>query len=95
MRCIKVTIGAAATQITTNAGIYASIICLQNNGSANMTIGDNTVTSTNGILLAPGTSPPGGSATFQMTFPRGTHLVDWWVVGTQGQILNVLYESSE
>lgn len=96
MRIIKVTCGAAATQITTNANLYASIIALQDNGAAGMWIGDNTVAANNGIYLAPAATPPGGgSGTFQMAFPRGTHLVDWWVLGTTGQILNVLYESAE
>lgn len=95
MRIIKVTIGAGGTtQITTNANLYASIITLQNQGAASMTIGDNTVATNGGIILATGT-PVGGSGTFQMAFPRGTHLVDWWVNGTAGQVLSVLYESAE
>lgn len=93
MRVIKVTIAAGATQITTNTNLYASIIALQNQGAASMTIGDNTVATTGGVLLATGT-PVGGSATFQMTFARGTKLSDWWVSGTAGQVLIVLYESA-
>lgn len=96
MRCIKVTIPAGGTvQITTNPAIFASALCLQNNGATNMTVGDNTVAAGNGILLAPGTAPPGGSIALTLAFPRGTHLIDWWVLGTAGQVLNVLYESAE
>lgn len=93
MRTIKVTLGAGATQITTNPNIYASIICLQANSAANIWIGTSTVAVNDGIQL--GLGQPGSSGTFQMPFPRGTHLVDWWAIGTQGQILNILYESSE
>lgn len=93
MRVIKVTIGSSGTtQITTNNSLYASIIALQCQGAAAMTIGDNTVATTGGIELSPGT--PGGSATFQMAFARGTHLADWWVNGTAGQVLIVLYETA-
>jgi hypothetical protein len=93
MRVLKVTIGASgASPITTNPNLYASIICFQNQGAAAMSIGDNEVLVNGGIILATGT--PGGSGTFQMNFARGTHLVDWWVAGTAGQVMLVLYEAS-
>jgi len=92
MRILQVTLGAAATPITTDADLYASIIAFQSSAAAVIRIGDNTVSATKGIVLAAGT--PGGSATFQMAFPRGTHLIDWYAFGTAGQVIDILYEQS-
>lgn len=92
MKCLKVVMTGSPVQITTDPDLYASIINFQNQGAATMTIGDSTVATTGGIQLSGGT--PGGAATFQMAFPRGTHLVDYWATGTSTQVLIVLYESS-
>ncbi len=92
MRCLKVTMTGSPVQITTDPDLYGAIIVFQNQGAATMTVGDNTVATTGGIQLAGGT--PGGSGTFQMTFPRGTHLVDWWATGTASQVMIILYESA-
>lgn len=93
MRLIQVTLTAAATPITTNTGLYASTLTIQANTAANVRVGDNTVSTSKGILLSLGA--PGGSATFTMAFPRGTHLSDWYLFGTTTQLVDVLYESAE
>jgi hypothetical protein len=58
-----------------------------------MRIGDNSVTSSKGIYLAAG--PGGGSVTI---FPPTTYasgasldLSTWYAVGTQGDVVDVLY----
>lgn len=96
MRCIKITLTGSAQQITTNSSLYASIITVQANGAAGIWVGDSTVAVNNGIFLQPASSPPGGgSVTFQVMAPHGTHLIDWWVIGTSTQICNVMYESAQ
>lgn len=92
MRLIQVTLGSGATPITTNTNIYCSLLICQDNAAANVRIGDNTVSATKGILLALGT--PGGSATLQINTPRGTHLADYFLFGTAGNLIDILYEPS-
>lgn len=92
MRLIQITLLAGATPITVDPKLYASILCFQSSAAAAVRIGDSTVSATKGIALSPGT--PGGSATFQMAFTRGTHLVDWYLFGTVGQLIDILYESA-
>lgn len=92
MRLIQVTLGAGATQISSNSGIYCSILIIQNNAAAVVRIGDNTVSATKGIALASGS--PGGSSTVQPIIVRGTHLQDWWLFGTAAQVIDILYESA-
>jgi hypothetical protein len=93
MRLLQVTLGAAATPITTDKNLYASFLIIQNNAAAAVRVGDNTVSASKGILLSGGTAP-GGSATNQFPFPRGTHLSDWYLFGTSTQIIDILYEPS-
>jgi hypothetical protein len=89
MRILQVTLGAAATQLTTNPKLYASALIFQDNAAANVRLGDNTVSSTKGILLS-----PSGSLTV-LVFPfHGTHLVDWYLYGTSGNVIDVLYEEA-
>ncbi len=96
MRCIKITLTGAAQQITTDPKLYASTLIIQCNGAAGVWVGDNTVAANNGVYLAPAASPPGGgSATLPIYAPHGTHLIDYYVLGTATQIVNVLYENAQ
>jgi hypothetical protein len=99
---LKVTIAATGTpqQITKslpsnnlggNAGfdsanIYVQQLIFQNQGDNDMHIGDVTTSSTNGLLLS-----GSGTANFGAFINYGTYLSDWWVVGTEGDVLMVLY----
>lgn len=93
MRLIQLTLGAGATQLTTNANLYASLLIVQDNAAANVRVGDNTVSATKGILLALGA--PGGSATLQIMAPHGTHLIDYFLFGTAGNVIDILYETAQ
>ena len=94
MRILQVTIGSGTnTQVTTNTNIYCTIIVFQDNAGANCRIGDSTVTSTKGIQLATGS--PGGSATFQINTPRGSQLSQYYIAGTTGNVIDVLYETAQ
>ena len=65
---------------------YVQQMILQNQGANSMHIGDSTTTSTDGLLLsASGSANAGGFINY------GTYLSDWWVVGTAGDVLFVLY----
>jgi hypothetical protein len=92
MRLIQLTLGSGTNTQVTTQNIYASIVVFQNNAANNMRIGDNTTTSSKGITLASGS--PGGSATLQIFPPRGTLLSSYYVAGTAGQVIDILYETS-
>jgi hypothetical protein len=86
----QITIGAAATQFSATSVPCRQII-IQNNAAHTMTIGDSTVTATNGIRIAAG--PAGGSINSGPVAVYATNLFDWWVAGTQNDIVDVLYVS--
>ena len=87
----QVTIGASATQLATVV-TQCNWIVIQNNATHAMRIGDSTVTSSKGILLASGS--PGGSF-YQGPLPTGgaTDLSTWWVAGTQNDVVDVTCNS--
>ncbi len=99
MRLIQVTLGSGATQITPNLdastgkNIYASALIIQNNAANACRVGDNTVTTSRGIALPPGS--PGGSSTITFTMTRGSLLSQWYIAGTSGNVIDVLYETAQ
>lgn len=78
--------GNSVTKSTEVGNIYAQNLFFQNQGGNQMWIGDATTTTTNGLLL--GIS---GQANFSAFINYGTYLSDWWVAGTAGDVLFVLY----
>lgn len=101
MRVITVTIGAGLrTQIAVPlAGVsnilnyYTGYVIFQNASAANPCyIGDNTVTSTNGVaLVSTAATVPGNSISIIRNDNR-IPLFEYYVAGTSGQKLTVLYE---
>lgn len=77
----------AASPFADAGAIYCQQIIFQNQGGHVMYIGDATTTSSNGLQL----QASGGSANFGAFINYGTYLSDWWVVGTAGDVLFVLY----
>lgn len=73
---------------TVNPNQYMQVIQLQNNGSNNMRFGDSSVSSTRGIILQ-----PSGSDTLSPVMVANSMISDWWVWGTEGDILDYLYIS--
>lgn len=69
--------------------VYCSVLSIQNNGSNNMRVGDNTVTATRGQLIS-----SSGSIYTAPCPARGTRLSDWWIIGTSGDTADILYEPS-
>ncbi len=66
--------------------IYAQQLIFQNQGTNPMHVGDASTTATNGLLLS-----ASGTANFGAFINYGSYLSDWWVVGTTGDVLFVLY----
>ena len=99
MRVIQVTLGSGATQILAPtpqapiANIAVSLLIIQKNTTNNATIGDNTVTATKGIVIAAGT--PGVPLILQFSQPRGSLLSQYWLFGTQNDVVEVLYETAQ
>lgn len=85
MRTIQVTMSGSAQQVTTGQ-IYSPFVVFQNNGSNDMRIGDNTVTTSTGIKLS-----SGGSLTVHRADNR-IALILYHVIGTAGEKLDILYE---
>lgn len=95
MRLIQLTLGSGSnTQISANSSIYCSALVIQCNAAHNIRIGDNTTTSSRGILLAAASPAPGGSITVQPFIIRGTHLSEWFIAGTAADVIDILYESA-
>lgn len=91
MRLIQVTLGTAATRITTGK-IYTPSLFIQNNAAAVVRLGDNTVSATRGIALSPSVAgAPGGSFTNYRPDNR-IFLDSYFLFGTAGQVIDVLYE---
>jgi hypothetical protein len=83
---LQVTIGAATTQVSTTP-IYCTWVVFQDNATHNMYIGDVNTSSSRGLQLL-----PGGGSFYQGPLPTGgaTNLADWYVAGTQNEVLNVV-----
>jgi hypothetical protein len=90
MRLIQVTLGAAATRVTTGQ-IYSPAVIIQNNAAANVRVGDNTVSATKGLLLLTASGGGGGSITIYRADNR-IPLFEYFLFGTAGNIIDVFYE---
>jgi hypothetical protein len=95
MRVIELTMTGSAVQITPNVGanqttpIYVTHMLVQPATTA-ATVGDNTVTATKGIVIASGVAQ-----LFTFAQPRGSLLSQYWIIGTNGNKVEVLYETAE
>lgn len=85
---IQVTIGSSVTELITT-DTYAHVITVQNNASHVMRVGDSTTTSSKGAEL--GVGPPGGSMTVAVHAPLSLNLANFYVAGTQNDVLDVIY----
>lgn len=93
MRLGTTTLTAAANVPLIPAGspnIYASMLVVQNNATHNVRMGDNTTSSTKGILLF-----ATGSNTVNIAAPHGTLLNSYFLAGTNGDVIDWMYENSQ
>lgn len=88
MRTMQVTIGAGVTRFTTS-DIYCVQVIAQNNAAHSMRVGDSSTTSSMGALLASGS--PGGSINLGPHDANRENLKDWFVAGTQNDVLDVIF----
>ena len=99
MRILQLTLGSGATQISPNLNstspesIYVSLLVISNSGGHTIRIGDSTVTSTTGIGLATGS--PGTPLVLNFETIRGSLLSSWYILGTSGDKIDVLYETAQ
>jgi hypothetical protein len=90
MKTLQVTIGAGVTQFTTK-DIPARQIIVQNNAAHVMRVGDVNTTSSVGASLAAAGTSPGGSLNLGPFYDNPENLKEWWVAGTQNDVLDVIY----
>lgn len=91
---LQVTLGSGATPILASGEILCKWLILQNNAANAMRAGDSNVTATRGLYLAAG--PGGGSANPVPFAPISTtRLSRWYVFGTAGDVLDVVYEDGQ
>ena len=69
-----------------NGNIFVQQLIMQNQGMNNMWVGAVPTAANDGLLLG-----PSGSSNFGAFINYGTYLSDWWVVGTAGDVLFVLF----
>ena len=92
----QVTIGASATPLIAvgQKNVYASWATIQANGTNPVRVGRVPVAGAYGtgvgILLTGG----GGALTATFDMPRGSCLNQWKVAGTEGDVVDVIYEQS-
>ena len=71
---------------------YASLLVIQDKSGANVAFGGSTIATTGGITLVAGS--PGGSVTMPLPFPRGACLNNIYLLGTNGNVINIAHEPS-
>lgn len=89
MQLIQVTQTGSAIQISSTP-IQARVLIIQNNAAASARVGDSTVTSSKGISLASG---GGANSILYIESPVASiNLSQYYTIGTNTQLLDVLYE---
>jgi hypothetical protein len=86
---LQITQSGSAKQIAP-IGTYARWITFQNNAAGAMHVGDANVSATRGVSVPPGGSnfaPPPG------TSDQHNDLGQWWTIGTNTQVLDVIYDA--
>ena len=96
MMSIQVTIPASGkVQVSTGIpsnfqnDILVQWLQFQNNAAHTVRYGDWSVSSTKGMMLANGS--PGGAGSQSTPIGYSTMITDWWVAGTAGDVVDVLF----
>jgi hypothetical protein len=85
---LQVTIVTNPTRVSATS-VPCRQLFFQNNQGHNMRVGDANTTVNRGALMASGT--PGGSVNLGAFTASNTDLQDWYVAGTPGDVLDVIY----
>jgi hypothetical protein len=98
VRTLQVTVGAANTPIL-NAGAHLQCrwFVIQDNAAASIRIGDASISTTRGILLAPSASGAPGGSFFVGPDPSGSarDLGGWFINGTAGNVIDIVYDDGQ
>lgn len=95
MRVLQLTMTGAPVQILVpnpqnpQANIAVTMLVIQPNTAA-ATLGDNTVTATKGIVI-----PAAAIQEFTFNTARGSLLSQYWLYGTSGDTVTILYETAQ
>lgn len=95
MRVIELTMTGAAQQILVPsaqapaANVAVSLLLIQP-ATTSATLGDNTVTATKGIVI-----PATNVTPLVFSQPRGSLLAQYWIIGTSGNKVEILYETAQ
>lgn len=90
MQTLQVTIPASGkAQVWTNGIKPIQFLVFQNNAVDLCRVGDVNVSATRGISLAPASA--GDSVPFAPPIEYGTDLSEWWIFGTSGDVIDVLF----
>lgn len=86
---LQVTIGAGGnTQIST-LDLFAKEVFIQNNAAHDVRVGDSNTSTTKGALLL--TTTHGSLTAGPFLDPRLINLKEWFVAGTQNDVVDVIY----
>jgi hypothetical protein len=85
-KCLQVTLGAGATQVST-AHTQCRQVIVQNNAAHSARLGDATVSATNGQYLAAG--PGGGAFNSGPSVAYNSETSDFWLFGTAADVIDV------
>ena len=95
MRVLELTMTGSPVQILVPsaqapiANVAVSLLLIQP-ATTSATLGDNTVTATKGIVI-----PTSNVTPLTFSAPRGSLLSQYWLIGTNGNKVEVLYETAQ
>lgn len=97
MKLLRVTIGASATQVSTTSIPVCQAIVQNNNITNTVRVGDSSVTATTGINLGPAASAglPGGSVSLGPFPAFNADLMNLYVAGTNGNVVDIFYVQAD
>lgn len=87
VKTLQVTIGAATTQVSATS-IQAKQVLFQNNAANAMRVGDSNTSSSRGAKLLPNSV---GTLNAGFLAMGATDLSQWYVNGTQNDVLDIVY----
>ena len=83
---VRITDTTAGFFVNVPANTMVQTLLIQNNAAHSIRVGDSTVTSTKGVQIT-----ASGSSNFGAFMNYNTMLSDWWIDGTAGDVIDILY----
>lgn len=85
LQSLQVTIPAGGLKRLSDTDLYCHQAVFQNNDAHDMRLGDSTTTATKGLKLAAAGAGSANAGPLQM---QGINLLEWYVQGTPGEVLD-------